>query len=455
LSGDNMKIHEKPKTIDAIILSLFAIFITWHPYYIHGKINMHETGLYLPCIDAILRGLAPFRDFFYLRGAFELYMPTLLMKIFGTHINILYSYFYVGTVLTLILCVLIAKELYRTRYILYLMVPVVVARTFTRVVFTYWGGMRFAFGLMILYCFLKFLNTNKKRWIFSAGIFSGIGFFTSAEIGVCGLFGIITAFIFAFFLKTHRRKFLIESFALLCLGGLTIAVPYLLYLTFTNALVPYVDSVYSVVVNMQNVIDPHFVSTYPRNAIEAVAAMVNPVHKNFRHLTVGYLYLVLLAYLIIRIKGKKFEAKDLALVCFGTYGFIMYNAAFRGIWAAQFEMALQPEKIIFFFILENVYLSLRGKRKSLIASTPLPNKLMIHRGKLFVIYFLFLGLFMSSFNYSLMRYNRRFYMFKFLKNKILGKAVDTLHPLAKEEARPLTIDWVKGVMVPVKQGDER
>jgi len=40
-------------------------------------------------------------------------MPALLMKFFGESIGVLESYFYIGTVITLILCVFIAKELFR------------------------------------------------------------------------------------------------------------------------------------------------------------------------------------------------------------------------------------------------------------------------------------------------------------------------------------------------------
>src|SRR5882672_5735022 len=119
----------KPRYIDTFLLSCFVILITWHPFYQHGKINFFENGLYLPCIDALLKGQIPFRDFFYLRGPFELYMPTLLMRFFGEHISILATYFYVGTILTLILYVCLAKEIYQSRLMLYVFVPVFAART--------------------------------------------------------------------------------------------------------------------------------------------------------------------------------------------------------------------------------------------------------------------------------------------------------------------------------------
>ena len=150
--------HRLPTVFDGLILSAFTALITFQPYFMHGKINVFEVGLYLPGINAILHGAIPFRDFFHLRGPFELYMPAFLMKIFGVHIEMMYLYFYIGTILTLIFCVLIGREIYKTRYILYLMVPVLVARTFPRVYFTWWGGMRYAFGLLVIFCAVKFCN---------------------------------------------------------------------------------------------------------------------------------------------------------------------------------------------------------------------------------------------------------------------------------------------------------
>ena len=117
----------------------------------------------MPGINAILDGLVPYRDFFYLRAPFELYMPAFLMSVWGQDLTVLYVYFYAGNVLCLVMGVLIAKELFRTRLILYLMVPILVARTFPRVIFSIWGGMRYAFGLIVLWCFIKFLRRQIGR----------------------------------------------------------------------------------------------------------------------------------------------------------------------------------------------------------------------------------------------------------------------------------------------------
>ena len=136
--------QNKPNFWDAFWLSIFVIFITGQPFFMRHEIIMMETGIHLPDINAIFHGQIPYRDFFYLRGPLELYFPAFLMILFGKNMIFLPVFFYVWSVVTLIVLVVIAKNLYRSRLILYLMVPVLAARTFPRIPYYYWGGMRYA-----------------------------------------------------------------------------------------------------------------------------------------------------------------------------------------------------------------------------------------------------------------------------------------------------------------------
>src|SRR5690349_13599884 len=140
-----------PNKVHLLLLSLLIVALLWNPYYLHQQINLFELGLYLPGIDGILHGKVPYRDFFYLRGPFELYVPACFMKIFGEHLAVLSTYLYIGSVLTIIAAVLIASEVLETKIFLWILAPLLVARTFPRVVFTYWGGMRYVWGLLTVY----------------------------------------------------------------------------------------------------------------------------------------------------------------------------------------------------------------------------------------------------------------------------------------------------------------
>ena len=140
-------IHGKPTWADAILLCLFAVVMTLQPFLFQRELNLSELNLYLPGINATLQGLVPYRDFFHLRGPLEIYVPAGLMLIFGVKVAVLTMYFTVGNVLTLILSILIGKELLKTRYLFALMSLILIARTFPRIMFHCWGGMRYALGL--------------------------------------------------------------------------------------------------------------------------------------------------------------------------------------------------------------------------------------------------------------------------------------------------------------------
>lgn len=444
--------------LDVFILAVFTILITLKPHFAHGKINIFEVGLYLPGIQSVLNGEIPYRDFFHLRGPLELYIPALLMKMFGVHLKVLYAYFYFGNILCLILCILIAKELFKTRYILYLMAPVLIGRAFPRVVFTYWGGMRYAFGLLALWFAVKSFKENKLNWMFGAGMFTAFAGFTSVEMGAYCFLGISAVSVFSKIINIQTGKLALKSFGAYFVGAGIVVLPYGIYLFMNSALSAYIDSVLTVVIRLHSVINPHLVSVYPSNFPEAFAAMTNLAHANFKHMTPSYLYIFLLVYLSYRLIKRSFSRRDLAVMCVGTYGFIMYNTAFRAILAAQFEMALQPEKILLFFLLEILFLMVIDKKSrlkiSLSLKTQTPAWYHKDRWKVYMLVFLMVGLFGSSTGYSIARYNRRFFAFQFIRDKIAGKSTDYLKPLANEEARALTIERARGIIVPRQQADE-
>jgi hypothetical protein len=145
------------------------------------------------------------------------------------------------------------------------------------------------------------------------------------------------------------------------------------------------------------------------------------------------------------------------VITLGIYGFIMYNTGFRGIWAAQFEMALQPEKILLFFLLEVFLFAAIAKKKALgptLHGNPSMKWYSQEKWKLYLCNtFLFVLLF-SSVGYSIQRYNHRFFAFKFVRNKIAGKDTAQLRPLAKEDARTANIERAQGILLPVQQANE-
>jgi len=291
--------RQYPSGIDLFFLSLFVVIITLQPFYLHGELNLFELGLYLPAIDAVLHGQVPFRDFFYLRGPFELYMPAVLMKILGENVKVLSAYFYFGNVLALLSCLWIGKELFRSRGFLYLLAPVLVARAFPRVVFTYWGGMRYVLGLWFVYCAVRFFNSRKSIWALCAGIFSGLCVMTSVEIGVCAMFAMGMAFSTA---RLFGQRKLGKSVGFYLAGLSLVLGAFGVYMVLTGSLAPFIDCVYAVVFKSHPTFATYLSSSSPKNLPEFLKAMM-PGTKNFKYMTPMYLYAFIGFYYGARFRG--------------------------------------------------------------------------------------------------------------------------------------------------------
>ena len=149
---------------------------------------------------------------------------------------------------------------------------------------------------------------------------------------------------------------------------------------------------------------------------------------------------------------------DISMVCMAAYGAVIYIAAFRKLGNAQFEMALQPEKILYFIFAEQVFLKLRDMKKSSILSPrttvrPGPKRLM-GSPKVLAINVLLATFVILSLGYPLSRFCKRFYPFRFIKAVVLCQDTRTLIPLSSEKSQVLELDTVKGMVVSADQAEE-
>ncbi len=444
--------HHQATGWDVLVLSFFAVMITFHPFYLHGELNFFELGIYLPGINALLDGAVPYRDFFHLRGPLELYVPAFFMSLLGENVAILTTYFYIGSVITLLIAIGIAQGIFRTRFILYLMVPVLIGRTFPRVAFTYWGGMRYALGLLAIFFAVYFFQRKKYRWIVYSGIVTTLAWLTSIEIGVCALAAISIACVMGWFFKVYNSHFIIRAIGMYVLGIAMIAVPYCVYLAKMRALGEYIESTWAVVTQLTKIFPDRLLENYPGTLGEILSAML-PWGNYFKLLTPAYCFLFLAVYTAIKIRRKAFDQRLLAVLCVGAYGAIMYMTAFRKLMASQFEMALQPEKIILFFMLEEAFLLLWGQR-SWIRMSLVRRPDRFDQWKLAGIYFLIFGLVISSVNYALMRYDRRFFAFQYIKSVVLGQDTRRLYPLVNQKSERMRLSRLKGIVVPSWQAED-
>ena len=448
--------NKKAAIFDALILSLFVILITYQPFLLHHEIIMMETGIHLPGIYALFHGAIPYKDFLYFRGPLELYVPALLMKFFGDNMIWLPIFYYVGTILTLLFGALLAFQLYRTRLVFYLMVFVLVARTFPRISFYYWGGMRYALGMLSLVLAVQSFKSNRSSWMFGAGVASCLAFWATIEAGVCTLFAVGGMLALSFLFRRDARGSIIQQARSYVLGFLAIFIPVVVYMWNTQSFFPYLETVYVVLTKsfktFMNGPDIH-----PVGVTGFLSALL-PTSKFFKSMTPVYFYLALIAYFFYRRKNRTFNAEMSCLIGIALYGAILYITGFRRLDGHHFEMALQPEKILFFFLLEEAYLLLikiRCQEAERAKTFALRGwQFLVMRKKIYLINFLILAFVGSSAGYALARYNNRFVMARLLGNK-LGYGDDKdLSFLAGIEKREVNIKRAKGMVVPVWQAQE-
>jgi len=417
---------KKSLTDRLVLLSLMilAMAIMWDPDYLHQQLNLFEWGLYLPGIDAVSQGQVPYRDFLHLRGPFELYAPALFMKTFGFRADVLAGYFYFGTVLTVLASVLIAFELIGQRFLLYSFVLIVVTRTFPWVVFTFWGGMRYAWGLLALWTLVKFFKSDRRGWLAAAGCLAAISAWTSVEIGA----SVVIAFLVV---ATMSRQVRSKSW-LFFAGFLSISVPYGIYLLSQHAFMPYLQDQWTVVTHNGKT----FLEVYPvpDTIAKLVHAVFVPGDINFHQMTPMYCYAGFLGYYAWRLNRREATVLDHAVLAVAVYGLMIFASGFRSLWASVFEMSLQPEKIVLFYLLGQAIV--RAQQQ-------------FSRIK-WVGLLLLAGVFMSSMIFSIGHFDRKFYKFSWGYRLISGKHVKKTH----EPESVIDLPRIRHMTIPQWQAED-
>jgi len=431
--------ERKITLLDFLLLTLMVSVITLQPHFKHGAVNFYETGLYLPQINELFHGRALYRDIFVLRGPLEIFMPAALMALFGRHIGVLSAYFYVGTVLTLVIYSFFALKIFKTKGFAYLFTLVLVARTFPRITFAIWGGIRFGFGILAILLAVYFLRRKKNVWLISSGIVTGLAFWTSFELGIFSFISILTMLCFYGFLLLHDiKKILKPVFFYLC-GNIVAFLPFLLYLFFNNAFFDYIDAAGGVLFKMVDVFDPALCYRTPQNLREFLLAF-SPWNHNFKYTLPFFFYVFVGLYLFRDIIKKKVTIPELSIIPVFIYGIFLYQGAFRNIEGPQYRMVLQPLLLVMFFYLESLYVHIRNTRPA------------FGFKKAAALFFIVLVP-MYSISFSLYKYTRKFFIFKELKSLALNKThVDI--PFTEPDPMKVTSERAIGVKVPFLQAWE-
>lgn len=386
-------------------------------------------------------GQLPYRDFSYWRGPFELWVPYVMMNLLGDTMSILPLFYYLFTLLTFVFLLALAYQIFKSRLIFMCFLPVIIARTFPRISFYYWGGLRYALGLGALLCAVLAYKKNKTAWMFAAGIVSALSTLTTLEAGFSCCAAIVGGLILAAVFKCSQKDFIIKSLKAFFWGFLCVLIPVIIAAYFSQTLFPYIESRYVVISRLTTVLVDE-AGNHPESLREFLFALT-PADKFFKLMTPFYCYVFFFIFMWVQLKRRLMDWRGPALLTVMLYGIILYAAAFRMIWGHHFEMALQPEKILLFVMLEEFYFYIRrvqGRTRN--------------RWQVFGIYFIIFSIVMSSWGYSITRFGRRFIVVPWVSQKLAGIQYPNLGFLKDVEKRAINIPRAKGMVVPVWQADE-
>jgi hypothetical protein len=201
---------------------------------------------------------------------------------------------------------------------------------------------------------------------------------------------------------------------------------------------PLIESTYAVVM-FNGKAFPGAQGIKPESPLQFLLALV-PGNKFFKYMSVLWCYVFFVGFLFFRIRNKTLDWMHVFLTGMMFYGLVLYAAAFRKIEGHHFEMALQAQKFIYFFLVECGLLYLWGRQG-----------LKQRRWALFLA----AGVLLSSLLYALNRFDHRFTMVKWIKKDIFHKKIKgDLTLLDGQEISHLNMERARGHIVPRWQQEE-
>lgn len=439
------------KIIDVIFIPLIIFLCAFEPNFIHGFIDHLEAGQYLSVINEIFYGKVPIRDIFTLFGPLHIYLPALVMLLFGKSLGVLRAYFHFGTIFSLIIAYLLGKSICRSRFFSYLFAFLLVLEVNHPFWSSRWGGMRMGLGLLTLLFLVSFIKNRMKTWLLLAGILSSFSLLYSMEIGIFSFIVSVVAIIFVSFGEKKHRIFRGFKMFLLYLGGtLFIVTPFFIYFFIKGALRSYFVTSFIILPRYHLKVWGQPIPNFIPSNLNSSNFLYWLLSAHFKMFLPIFIYIAAILYITFNlVKGIK--TNRLIIISILTiYGLLLYVSSFRVLQGPQFQTALPPLLILECLFLENCFLYCK--------------KLFLQRShrsnikKIMIIFFLTSILFVSSI-YLLFSEKRYYFSLKgwFLcqmhKQKLMPMySMPTI--ISKIPLFPLEIERAKGIMVPKDQKEE-
>ncbi|MBW1885315.1 MAG: hypothetical protein JRJ58_17410, partial [Deltaproteobacteria bacterium] len=226
------------RSFDLLLVPICLISLAWEPNFSHGFINYNESGQHLATMREMARGSLLFRDLFVQYGPLHYFVPYWAAGAFGESLETLRGYFLLGEIAGFLAAWGLCRALIPSRIFASAAALVMVIEAHHTFWSARWGGFRFAFVYLSLWCLVVALNRQRPRLLFFAGAGAALAFLHTYDAGAAA--GLAAAVYFIHALATRRRSAeLARELTLYSLGLAVCLLPFLLYLLATETLGDY------------------------------------------------------------------------------------------------------------------------------------------------------------------------------------------------------------------------
>ena len=433
------------RLLDYVIIPLLIIIVAYQPGYKDGFIDHFEAGKELACVNELSYGKVICKDIFTQFGPLNTYLQAFFMFLFGKNLSVLRSYFYCGTLLTLIAGYLIGLSLCRRHFFSYILPLILIFETYHPFWATRWGGFRFAFGLLAIFGAIKFFAKKKKIWILLAGVFGATALLITQDVGVLSIISVgFTICLYLYFAFIEDKEFLWPPLIFFSIGIAIILAPFFMYFIFNGAFIPYIMTTLTVVTTHSSVWAQKNMDLV---LLKAFKNSKNIFSFNFKIFFPILLYGCYAIYLLKKMSAKKGVSRDYGLMCLFVYGVLMYIASMRRVEGPQFQIALQPAMILTVVFLDRALERVVQLKKNIKDNNNFVKIAALGGVLLFMSYYVVNSekRFYGSFS-SWVRYQGQ-------KKDFMPFYLEAI-PISRMKLYSLTISRAKGVEIPVQQAPE-
>ncbi|MFH1622513.1 MAG: SEC-C metal-binding domain-containing protein [Candidatus Omnitrophota bacterium] len=353
-------------SFDYFIVPLFIFIFLFEPNFLHGYIFSFDEGQHLAWISGILKGKVPYRDLYMIYGPLLEYIPALLMKLFGPSLQVLRAFYHFGTIFSLMLGYFLIRIILKSRLFVFISSWLLINLTVMPMWSSRWGGIRLGSGFLVLLFLIFYLKKQKRILLYLSGVFTGLSFLISQEMGICAIIACILSLIgINYYWKENLRKF-VQKIIIYILGTITILVPFFIYFLLKGAFLQYLRIMFfDVPFKFPLVYRDDYPFLSLPNSFSIVIWMNYLSSRTFYFYGSIAIYGLSLVHLFKRIIQKKVSIDILHLLMLVSFGLPLLKTATRMLGGPQFNISLPPILIIACLFLEKISFKFRDSFKNI------------------------------------------------------------------------------------------